>query len=295
MTHSLVPLLNPKVDIPPKEPDLGIDPDLVDPIPDPSPVPFVETLRSNTPTITVGPPGQTQGDLTLTLNVSGGGSSYPKRWIETAAPRSGSLSGVPYDYPGSGYQTIASIPGYGQSAGAYWNPTLTQNWYFHPRWYWDDGDGNPSYNYIYLPRILYSWDSSYAADCWDIPDGYTFNLVYIQQAGIPRETIPTVTYLQADPEYHITAYYSSQTVDPIRIQGWGTGLRELTVFPITVAKSGERGIGEYNPLGVDTLGGPIRYTMYVGPPTVYVNKVSNSFPNVKHNTLPWYFNNEAFV
>lgn len=108
MASGLVPLLNPSVTIPPKEPDLGIDPIAIDPIPDPAPIPYVQSLVSDTPLITLTPEGpsvgedpNSQGNLVIDATITGG--EAPSIWLD--------------------------IDSYLLNAGANWNASLTTNWY----------------------------------------------------------------------------------------------------------------------------------------------------------------------
>jgi hypothetical protein len=216
------------------------------------------------------------------------GSSFPKNWKEVAEPRAGTYQFINYNYAGSGY---VPNPNVGQSPDYYWNPTLTQNWFFIPRWYRTDETLGLT-DTLFLPSITYPYDGS-EAGYFDIPDGYTFNLAYIQQAGNTRELHPLVRHLVANPLYTVVGITPRET--PTELLGWGEAMHDLTIWPVTVAKSGSRDVGIVNPLGVsaDDYWGGYRYTMYVGLPTVYDN-----FPwgtsGTKHHNLPWWLNNVAY-
>ena len=107
MAAGLVPLLNPTATIPPKEPDLGVDPAVVDPIPDPYSVPFVQSLVSDDSRIVITPEGPSvgetpskQGNLVITSNITAGD-----------------------------YTSWLDVDLHLANAGASFNAGLSQNWY----------------------------------------------------------------------------------------------------------------------------------------------------------------------
>lgn len=145
--------MNPKVDELPKEPDLGIDPIAIDPIPDPAPVPFVESLVSLSPslTVTVG----SQGDLHLNVGaISGGGENKDWRIINLEPDLYTGMSSFPIWSPHEADDTVKTL-----------------------NWIWLMGDvNNPGFgsDNSYLPIPIFRNA--------EVFDGYTFNLLIVQNA-----------------------------------------------------------------------------------------------------------------
>lgn len=157
MAAGLVPLLNPTATIPPKEPDLGVDPIAVAPIPDPIAIPYVQSLVSDDARITITPEGpsvgetpSSQGNLVIDSSIQGG--EYPTIWLD--------------------------VNDHLTNAGASWTATETMNWYIELSGYTPITMPNPTCpdGFIFIlcfirrgyPEPVVTFDKR-----WRFPDGVT--------------------------------------------------------------------------------------------------------------------------